>query len=101
MGKMTKDSDGNKIYAGDRIRFSYGIPPVRVVASIVDKGGELIALTPDHKPTECRLSLLRQYVGCFYKEEVRRPDPRDIESNLFTNRRSALEEHNGKSGDTP
>ncbi len=68
MGKAIRDDDGEFVRAGDRIRFSFGIPPVRVIAEIIDRDGELIALTPDHKPKECRLRSLRRFVGGFWKE---------------------------------
>lgn len=63
------DSDGNPIVAGDRIAFVYGIPPVRAEGPIVDRDGELIVLTPDHNPTECRVADLEQHVGIFWKVE--------------------------------
>lgn len=57
------DSDGNRVSAGDVVRFNYGIPPVVVDAKIVQRGRSLIALTPGHSPRECNLRSLRKYVG--------------------------------------
>lgn len=59
--------DGHKIKAGDSIWFSYGIPPVRVVAKVERIGSLLYAMTPDHNPRRCELGRLRKFVGCFYK----------------------------------
>lgn len=62
-----KDSDGNKIQAGDKISFSYGIPPVRVIAKVVQRGRSLIAIVPEpHKPSECNVKTLKKYVD-FYR----------------------------------
>jgi len=86
MNKLTKDSDGRTIKAGDKIRFSYGIPPVGVVADVVDRGGQLVALTPDHLPKECLLTQLRKHVGCFYWTPPKVADPREVEANIFAGR---------------
>jgi len=61
------DSDGETIRDGDEISFSYGIPPVRVVAMVEYFEGELWALTPGHNPSRCRVSELADCVGVFYK----------------------------------
>ena len=61
------DSDGNRVAAGDIVRFNYGIPPVAVDAKIVQRGKSLIALTPGHSPKECNLRSLRRYVGQWLK----------------------------------
>lgn len=66
---MDCDDWGNEIKSGDTVSFSYGIPPVRVVAPIVERDGELIAITAGHNPPECPLRELRQSCGSFYKEE--------------------------------
>lgn len=64
-----RDDDGEFVRAGDRIRFGYGIPPVGVVAQIVEKNGELVVISPPpHKPSEYPLKSLRRAVGGFYKE---------------------------------
>ena len=39
-----KDSDGVRVRAGCKISFSYGIPPVRVVAPVVRRGNKLVAI---------------------------------------------------------
>jgi hypothetical protein len=61
------DDDGERVFAGDTVRFDYGIPPVVVDAKIVQRRGQLIALTPGHDPAECNLRSLRKYVGNWYK----------------------------------
>lgn len=63
----TKDSDGRWVQAGDKIRFSYGIPARLCVAEVIQRGNTLIALTPDDNPKECSVRYLRQYVGEFYR----------------------------------
>ena len=65
---VLRDDDGKRVTAGDSVRFSYGIPPVPVVAKIVTCDGRLIALTPGHNPPECNLRTLRRAVGSWYKE---------------------------------
>lgn len=62
-----KDNDGFDVGPGDKISFSYGIPPVRVNGKIVERDGKLIVLTPGHNPAEANLRTLRQHVGAFYK----------------------------------
>ena len=66
MGKMLKDSDGVRVRAGDTITFSYGIPPVRVVAPVVSKNNRLMAITEGHNPSECPVSELMEHVGDFW-----------------------------------
>lgn len=61
------DSDGQRVKAGDSIQFSFGIPPVRVIAKVERIGSRLYAMTPDHNPKHCQLSKLREYVEHFYK----------------------------------
>lgn len=58
-----KDSDGNDVRVGDRITFSYGIPPVVVVGTIALRKRRWVVLTPGHNPGSCRLKRLRGYVG--------------------------------------
>ena len=65
---VMRDDDGKRVQAGDAVRFCYGIPPVAVVAKIVERDGRLVALTPGHKPAECELRRLRRAVGSWYKE---------------------------------
>ena len=62
-----KDSDGKIIKEGDTIIFSYGIPPLRVIAPIVMEDGKLVALTEGHNPSKCELRSLKKHVGNFYK----------------------------------
>ena len=63
-----RDSDGNRVTGGDIVSFSYGIPPVGVVAPIERINGVLFAMTPAHNPKYCRLSELADHVGDFYLE---------------------------------
>jgi hypothetical protein len=64
------DDDGEKVRAGDSIRFSYGIPLIHVIAPVIKRSGRLIALTPGHDPKEMALRNLRRHVGCWYKQNV-------------------------------
>lgn len=66
---MYKDSDGAKLKAGDTVIFSYGIPPLRVEAPLVEKNGKLVAITKGHTPSECEVKELIGYVGNIYKKE--------------------------------
>jgi len=59
------DLDGRVVQAGMSVRFSYGIPPVPVLAPVVDRDGVLVALTTGHHPAECELRKLERYVGGF------------------------------------
>jgi hypothetical protein len=61
------DDNGKRVQVGDRIAFSYGIPPVPVVAPVVRLRGRLVALMPGHSPGRCELSRLRKYVGGWVK----------------------------------
>ena len=71
---MTKrrvlDSDGVEVRPGDTVRFSYGIPPVAVVARVIERDGKMIVLTPGHNPEESNLRSLKRHVGAFWKEDV-------------------------------
>jgi hypothetical protein len=60
------DSDGVEVTAECAINFAYGIPPVPVIAQVVERDGVLIALTPGHNPSEARVSTLRKHVGDFW-----------------------------------
>jgi hypothetical protein len=75
---VLRDDDGEPTGAGDTVRFNYGIPPLVVDAKIVQRRGQLIALTPGHDPTECNLRSLRKYVGNWYKQNAtgERPETR-------------------------
>lgn len=64
--RAVKDSDGNVVKAGDFVRFAYGQPPVGVRAPVVERDGDLVALTPDHNPKECRVDHLMRHVGDFW-----------------------------------
>ena len=73
-GIKLPDDDGVMVGAGDTIIFSYGIPPVRVNASIIEKDGQLIALTPGHIPTSCPLAEVREAVGSWFADDVKGGD---------------------------
>ena len=70
------DDDRTPTRAGDTVCFNYGIPPVAVLAKIVQRGRSLIALTHGHTPTECNLRTLRRYVGGWFNRQ-QRPNDRD------------------------
>ena len=65
-GMAIKDSDGAVVTEGCAILFSYGIPPVPVVAPVVKRGRRLVALTEGHRPSECFVSELAEHVGDFW-----------------------------------
>ena len=67
MSKYLYDDDGELTRAGDTVQFCYGIPPIRVVAEIVERDGSLVGLCPGHTPSEFKLRSLRRYVGNWYK----------------------------------
>lgn len=66
-GLFDRDDDGRIVRAGHHVHTSYGIPPVRIEAKVVEMGGKLWALTPDHKPSKCTLANLRKYCGSFWR----------------------------------
>lgn len=57
-----KDSDGKIVTSGCHVYFSYGIPPVGVLAKVIERDGNLIALTPGHNPKECPVADLKKNV---------------------------------------
>ena len=61
------DSDRRTVKSGDVIQFSYGIPPVRVYAKVIEENGELVALTPGHNPERETLKNVRKFCEHFYK----------------------------------
>ncbi len=61
------DDDGEVVEDGDKIQFSYGIPPVRVIGRVVTIKGALWVLTPGHNPAESPMATLREHVELFYK----------------------------------
>jgi hypothetical protein len=74
------DSDGVKVIPGCTIFFSYGIPPVGVVAPVIERDGELIAITKGHSPEEGKVSELMNLVGCFYVDTSSHKPARRIRS---------------------
>jgi hypothetical protein len=61
------DSDRRTVKAGDVIQFSYGIPPVRVTAEVIEENGKLVALTPGHNPEQATLKQVRDWCEHFHK----------------------------------
>lgn len=59
------DEDGKPITAGCTIRFSYGIPPVAVVAKVVERDGVLVALTPGHTPSSARVDEITPFFNVY------------------------------------
>jgi len=47
-----RDDDGGWVTSGDSVQFSYGIPPVTVIAPIIERDGKLIGLCPGHDPAD-------------------------------------------------
>lgn len=71
MGKKMHllDSDKTPVSDGDSISFTYGIPLVKVIATIREENGKLIGTCiGNHLPKEFNLRSLRSYVGEWYKE---------------------------------
>lgn len=64
--KKILDSDGFEVFPGCTISFSYGIPPVVVIAPVVERDGKLVALCDGHNPSECDVSELEGHVGNFF-----------------------------------
>ena len=64
---IERDNDGEEVKAGDRIYFSYGIPPNRVEGTVIERDGKLILPTPGHTPTEATLTTIRRCTGGFWK----------------------------------
>lgn len=65
IGKIL-DSDGVEVKAGCKIWFTYGIPPVLVIAPVIERDGKLIAITDGHSPRECEVRHLEEHVASFY-----------------------------------
>jgi hypothetical protein len=61
------DSDGKTVQAGDRVQFSYGIPPIGVTGAVVLRGGRLVVLTPGHRPRRLALDVLSRHVGDWWR----------------------------------
>lgn len=57
------DDVGAETTEGDKVQFTFGIPPVNVVGDVIRRGENLIVLTPNYSPKECDLRLLRDFVG--------------------------------------
>jgi hypothetical protein len=66
-GGYAFDDDGAKVIAGDEVCFTLGIPPLKVVGKIFEKGKTLYVSTPDCEPKECKFRSLRSFVGGWYK----------------------------------
>ena len=75
---VEKDNDGFPVRAGDRISFSFGIPPTSVEGVLFERGGKLIMPTPSVKPQEATLDMLRKHVGGFWKIHDAPADDRGI-----------------------
>lgn len=60
-----KDRNGEDVWEGDIVHFSYGIPPVGVNAPIEFLNGSFYAITDGHKPRKAILGELNDYVGDF------------------------------------
>jgi hypothetical protein len=65
-----RDNDGRWVYAGDKIAFCYGIPPVTVIAQVYDKNGSLRIYCPKHNPEHASLRGLRRLIGSWTKVDA-------------------------------
>ena len=61
-----RDMDGEPVGVGDIIAFSYGIPPIRVEATIFKRDGRLMISTPGHKPEESTLWEIKRHTSGFW-----------------------------------
>lgn len=64
--KKILDGDGIEVTDGCTVCFSYGIPPVHVVAPVIYKNGKLVAMTIGHSQAQCEVRHLEKHVGYFY-----------------------------------
>lgn len=63
-----RDDDGMAVKHGDYINFSYGIPPVMVVARVYKRNGVLFfKCQGNHNPPIGKLKDLRRHVVSWYK----------------------------------
>jgi hypothetical protein len=70
--KTVKDDDGVPVGPGDRIAFSYGMPPRRAYADVVEYQGMLLVIVDKpHKPRIAKLRSLRRYVDRWYMVEAK------------------------------
>lgn len=60
------DVNGDPVFTGDTVAFSYGIPSAGVRGSVVDENDEFWVLTPGHNPDRIKLTSLRSSVGDFW-----------------------------------
>lgn len=72
------DMEGVTVKAGDRVAFTYGIPPVRVEGVLFERDGKLIMPTPDHNPPEATLPQINYHCGGFWKVGVTEEEWRAI-----------------------
>lgn len=61
-----RDSYGKEVKPGSIVHFGYGSPCVGVWADVIERDGVLVALTPGHRPDECRVKDLKKHVGDFW-----------------------------------
>lgn len=62
-----KDDNGEWVYAGDLIEFTYGIPPVAVITMVRERDGTLW-IEPGRE--RHKLRSLRGSVGNWYKSHI-------------------------------
>jgi hypothetical protein len=75
MAKRSKkiyDADGVQVTDGCEVSFSYGIPPVGVIAPVIERDGDLIVITKGHHPEESYAMHLKDAVGDFYVRKIGR-----------------------------
>jgi hypothetical protein len=66
MQKKIYDADDVQVVSDCEVSFSYGIPPVMVIAPVIKRDGELIIITKGHNPEESRACDLEESVGYLY-----------------------------------
>ncbi len=65
--EVLRDAEGDPLYDGDHVTFSYGIPPRRSHGILQLRGREMWVLTPDDNPKESTLADLIECVELVYK----------------------------------
>ena len=65
-----KDENGEWVYEGDFITFSFGIPPIKVTALVINRSETLWVLPDNPRYAECPLRGLRRHVGSWWRKDI-------------------------------